>query len=169
MPPIRPALLALPLLLAAAAPAGAQEAEGWGTGTHMGTDYAGLTNPDGAHLGVYCAENIGPQGSAPRIGPYVLFSVPRKLNLPALTATVTFTVDGKATPVPMTVEIGEATTGFEWRPGRDFPTEKMKVLVEAMRRGKALTVGLADPAISEPFTLAGSGAALENIFDCGKR
>jgi hypothetical protein len=45
----------------------------------------------------------------------------------------------------------------------------MKALVESLRRGKTLTVGLAEPAVAEPFTLAGSGAALENILDCAKR
>jgi hypothetical protein len=45
----------------------------------------------------------------------------------------------------------------------------MKTLVEALRHGKTLSVSLADPAVTEPFTLAGSGAALENILDCSKR
>ena len=169
MPPTRPALLALTLLLAAAAPAGAQEAEGWGTDDHMGTHYAGLTNPDGAHLGVYCSELSAQDNPSVRTGPYVLFSVPRRLELKAPAATVTFTVDGKATAVPMTATVEEASTGFDWGPSKAFPTAKMKALVEAMRHGKALTVGLTDPAVTEPFTLAGSGAALENILDCGRR
>ena len=50
-----------------------------------------------------------------------------------------------------------------------FTTDQMKALVETLRRGKTLTVGLAEPAVTEPFTLAGSGAALENILDCAKR
>ncbi|MGO1081054.1 hypothetical protein [Inquilinus sp. CA228] len=169
----RPVLLALPILLAIAVPASAQEAEGWGTGTHMGTAYAGLTNADGAHLGVYCAENIAPQGAqAIRTGAYVLFSLPRKLTLEAKSVPVTFTVDGKATAVPMAVTAEEVATSFDWAPTKTFTTDQMRALVESLRRGEALTVGLAEPAVTavtEPFTLAGSGAALENILDCAKR
>lgn len=167
---IRAPLLALPVLLAIAAPVSAQEAEGWGTGYHMGTAYAGLTNADGAHLGVYCADNIAPQGSqAVRTGAYVLFSLPRKLPLEAKAVPVTFTVDGKATAVSMAVTVEEVATSFEWGPSKAFTTDQMKALVETLRRGEALTIGLAEPAVTEPFTLAGSGAALENIFDCAKR
>lgn len=166
----RAVLFALPALLAIAVPASAQEAEGWGTGVHMGTAYAGLTNADGAHLGVYCADDIAPQGSqASRTGAYVLFSLPRKLALEAKSVQVTFTVDGKATAVPMVVTVEEVATSFDWGPSKAFTTDQMKALVESLRRGKALTVGLAEPAITEPFTLAGSGAALEAIFDCAKR
>lgn len=166
---LRPALLAL-LLLAVAVPASAQEAEGWGTGYHMGTAYAGLTNADGAHLGVYCADNIAPQGAqAIRTGAYVLFSLPRKLALDAKPVPVTFTVDGKATAVPMAVTVEEVATSFDWGPSKAFTTDQMKALVESLRRGKTLTVSLAEPAVTEPFTLAGSGAALENILDCAKR
>jgi hypothetical protein len=165
----RAALLAL-LLFAVAVPASAQEAEGWGTGYHMGTAYAGLTNADGAHLGVYCAENVAPQGAqAIRIGAYVLFSLPRKLALEAKPVLVTFTVDGKATAVPMAVTAEEVATSFDWGPSKAFTTDQMKALVESLRRGKTLTVSLAEPAVTEPFTLAGSGAALENILDCAKR
>lgn len=166
---IRSSLLALPVLLAIAAPALAQEAEGWGTGYHMGTVYAGLTNADGAHLGVYCSDVSRQENSAVRTGPYVLFSLPRKLTLEGKAVPVTFTVDGKATPVPMGIEVEEASTAFDWGPSKAFSTDQMKALVESLRRGKALTVGLAEPAVSEPFTLAGSGAALENILDCAKR
>jgi len=167
---LRPALLALPVLAILAVPAGAQEAEGWGTGYHMGTAYAGLTNADGAHLGVYCAEDIAPQGAqAIRTGAYVVFSLPRKLALEAKSVPVTFTVDGKATAVPMAVQAEEVATSFDWGPSKSFTTDQMKALVESLRRGKALTVGLAEPAVTEPFTLAGSGAALENILDCAKR
>ena len=167
---LRPALLALPVLATLAVPAGAQEAEGWGTGTHMGTAYAGLTNADGAHLGVYCAESIAPQGAqAIRTGGYVVFSLPRKLTLEAKSVPVTFTVDGKATAVPMTVTVEEVATSLDWGPSKAFTTDQMKALVESLRRGKALSVGLAEPAVTEPFTLAGSGAALENILDCAKR
>jgi len=166
---IRSSLLALPVLLVAAAPVSAQEAEGWGTGYHLGTVYAGLTNADGAHLGVYCSDVSRQENSAVRTGPYVLFSLPRKLTPDGKAATVTFTVDGKATPVPMGVEVEEASTAFDWGPSKAFTTDQMKALVESLRRGKALTVGLAEPAVSEPFTLAGSGAALENILDCAKR
>lgn len=166
---IRAPLFAL-LLLAVAVPASAQEAEGWGTGDHMGTAYAGLTNAGGAHLGVYCADNIAPQGSqAIRTGAYVLFSLPRKLTLEAKSVPVTFTVDGKATAVPMAVEAEEVATSFGWGPSKGFTTDQMKALVESLRRGKDLTVGLAEPAVIELFTLAGSGTALENIFDCAKR
>ncbi|MFE0757545.1 hypothetical protein ACFW16_26530 [Inquilinus sp. NPDC058860] len=167
---IRAALLVLPALLSIAVPASAQEAEGWGTGVHMGTAYAGLTNADGAHLGVYCADDIAPQGSqAGRTGAYVLFSLPRKLALEAKSVPVTFTVDGKATAVPMAVTLEEVATSFDWGPSKAFTTDQMKALVETLRRGKTLTVGLAEPAVTEPFTLAGSGTALENIFDCAKR
>ena len=167
---LRPALLALPVLAILAVPAGAQEAEGWGTGYHMGTAYAGLTNADGAHLGVYCAEDIAPQGAqAIRTGAYVVFSLPRKLALEAKSVPVTFTVDGKATAVPMAVQAEEVATSFDWGPSKSFTTDQMKALVESLRRGKALTVGLAEPAVTEPFTLAGSGAALESILDCAKR
>ena len=166
---LRSALLAL-LLSAMAVPASAQEAEGWGTGAHMGTAYAGLTNADGAHLGVYCADNIAPQGAqAIRTGAYVAFSLPRKLALEPKSVPVTFTVDGKATAVPMAVQAEEVATSFDWAPTKAFTTDQMKALVESLRRGKTLTVGLAEPAVTEPFTLAGSGAALENIFDCAKR
>jgi hypothetical protein len=114
---IRPPLLALPVLLAIAAPVSAQDAEGWGTGAHMGTAYAGLTNAEGAHLGVYCAENVAPQGAqAIRTGAYVLFSLPRKLALEAKPVPVTFTVDGKATAVPMAVTAEEVATSFDWGP-----------------------------------------------------
>ncbi|MGF6227279.1 hypothetical protein QFZ27_001234 [Inquilinus ginsengisoli] len=167
---IRAPLLALPVLLAIAAPVSAQDAEGWGTGAHMGTAYAGLTNAEGAHLGVYCAENVAPQGAqAIRTGAYVLFSLPRKLALEAKPVPVTFTVDGKATAVPMTVQAEEVATSFDWAPSKAFTTDQMKALIESLRRGKTLTVSLAEPAVTEPFTLAGSGAALENIFDCAKR
>lgn len=167
---LRPALLALPVLATLVLPAGAQETEGWGTGAHMGTAYAGLTNGDGAHLGVYCAENIAPQGAqAIRTGAYVVFSLPRKLALEAKSVPVTFTVDGKATAVPMAITVEEVATSFDWGPSKAFTTDQMKALVEGLRRGKALTVGLAEPAVTEPFTLAGSGAALENILDCAKR
>jgi len=169
---LRPCLSAL-LLLAVAVPASAQEAEGWGTGYHMGTAYAGLTNADGAHLGVYCAEDIAPQGAqAIRTGAYVVFSLPRKLTLEAKSVPVTFAVDGKAMAVPMAVQAEEVATSFDWGPSKAFTTDQMKALVETLRRGKALTVGLAEPsatAVTEPFTLAGSGAALENILDCAKR
>jgi len=166
---LRPCLSAL-LLLAVAVPASAQEAEGWGTGYHMGTAYAGLTNADGAHLGVYCAEDIAPQGAqAIRTGAYVVFSLPRKLTLEAKSVPVTFAVDGKAMAVPMAVQAEEVATSFDWGPSKAFTTYQMKALVESLRRGKALTVGLAEPATTEPFTLAGSGAALENILDCAKR
>ena len=167
MPPIR-FLFALPFVLVAATAAGAQEEDGWGTDYHMGTFYAGLTNPDGAHLGVYCSDLSAQDNPTIRTGPYVLFSVPRRLDPGATAATVTFGIDGKATAVPMTATVEEASTEFDWGPSESFPTEKMKALVEAMRRGKALTVGLTDPAVTEPFTLAGSGDALENILDCGK-
>ncbi|MGL4963522.1 MAG: hypothetical protein ACRC67_19975 [Inquilinus sp.] len=167
---LRSAVLALPVLATLTIPAGAQEAEGWGTGYHMGTTYAGLTNADGAHLGVYCADNIAPQGAqAIRTGAYVLFSLPRKLTLEAKSVPVTFTVDGKATAVPMAVTVEEVATSLDWGPSKAFTTDQMKALVETLRRGKALTVGLAEPATTEPFTLAGSGAALENILDCAKR
>lgn len=167
---LRLALFALPVLAILAVPAGAQEAEGWGTGYHMGTAYAGLTNADGAHLGVYCADNIAPQGAqAIRTGAYVLFSLPRKLALEAKAVPVTFSVDGKATAVPMAVEAEEVATSFDWAPSKAFTTDQMKALVETLRRGKALTVGLAEPAVTEPFTLAGSGAALESILDCAKQ
>jgi hypothetical protein len=167
---IRAPLLALPVLLAIAAPVSAQDAEGWGTGAHMGTAYAGLTNAEGAHLGVYCAENVAPQGAqAIRTGAYVLFSLPRKLALEAKPVPVTFTVDGKATAVPMTVQAEEVATSFDWAPSKAFTTDQMKALIESLRRGKTLTVSLAEPAVTEPFTLDGSGAALENIFDCAKR
>jgi hypothetical protein len=168
---LRPAFLAaLPVLLAIAAPVSAQDTEGWGTGAHMGTAYAGLTNADGAHLGVYCAENVAPQGTqAIRTGAYVLFSLPRKLALEAKPVPVTFTVDGKATAVPMAVQAEEVATSFDWGPSKAFTTDQMKALVESLRRGKTLTVSLAEPAVTEPFTLAGSGAALENILDCAKR
>ena len=169
-PVLRSAVLALPVLATLAIPAGAQEAEGWGTGYHMGTTYAGLTNADGSHLGVYCADNIAPQGAqAIRTGAYVVFSLPRKLALEGKAATITFTVDGKAIAVPMAVQAEEVATSFDWGPSKAFTTDQMKALVETLRRGKALTVGLADPAVTEPFTLAGSGAALENILDCAKR
>lgn len=165
---IRFSALALPVLLAAM-PALAQEAEGWGTGYHLGTAYAGLTNPDGAHLGVYCSDLSQADNSAIRTGPYVLFSVPRKLTLAAPKATINFTVNGKATPVPMTADVEEASTSFDWGPAKAFTTDQMKTLVEALRHGKTLSVSLADPVVTEPFTLAGSGAALENILDCSKR
>ena len=168
---IRSPLLALPVLLAIAAPVSAQDAEGWGTGAHMGTAYAGLTNADGAHLGVYCAENVAPQGAqAIRTGAYVLFSLPRKLALEAKSVPVTFTVDGKATAVPMAVTAEEVATSFDWGPSKALhhrPDEGAGR--KSLRRGKTLTVSLAEPAVTEPFTLAGSGAALENILDCAKR
>jgi hypothetical protein len=166
---LRPAVLALLFLLAVAAPASAQEAEGWGTGYHLGTAYAGLTNAGGAHLGVYCSDVSTSDNSAIRTGPYVLFSLPRKLALEGKAVPVTFTVDGKATAVPMAVEAEEVATSFGWGPSKGFTTDQMKALVESLRRGKDLAVGLAEPAVTEPFTLAGSGAALENIFDCAKR
>lgn len=165
---IRAALLALPLF-AVVGPVSAQEAEGWGTGYHLGTTYAGLTNPDGAHLGVYCSDVSTPDNSAIRTGPYVLFSLPRKLALEGKAVPVTFTIDDKAIAVPMGVDVEEASTAFDWGPTKAFTTDQMKALVESLRRGKALTVGLAEPAVTEPFTLAGSGAALENILDCAKR
>jgi hypothetical protein len=164
---VRAAVLALPVLLAAAS-APAQEAEGWGTNYHLGTFYAGLTNAEGAHLGVYCAEKVGVAGSKAPSGPYVLFSVPRKLALPEPTATVTFLVNDKPMPVPMKATVEEASTSFGWRPGKAYTTDQMRTLVEALRHGKTLSVGLADPAVAEPFTLAGSGAALSGILDCGK-
>ncbi len=166
---IRAPLVALPVLLAVAAPAPAQEAEGWGTGYHLGTAYAGLTNAGGAHLGVYCSDVSTPDNSAIRTGPYVLFSVPRKLALEGKAVPVTFAIDDKATAVPMGVDVEEASTAFDWGPSKAFTTDQMKALVESLRRGKALTVGLTGPTVTEPFTLAGSGAALENILDCAKR
>lgn len=165
---IRAALLALPLF-AVVVPVSAQEAEGWGTGYHLGTTYAGLTNPDRAHLGVYCSDVSTPDNSAIRTGPYVLFSLPRKLALEGKAVPVTFTIDDKAIAVPMGVDVEEASTAFDWGPTKAFTTDQMKALVESLRRGKDLTVGLAEPAVTEPFTLAGSGAALENILDCAKR
>src|SRR5689334_2681964 len=136
MLPIR-VLLALPLVFAAVAPAGAQE-DGWGTDYRMGTYYAGLTNADGAHLGVYCSDLSAQDNPTIRTGPYVLFSVPRRLDPRGLAATVTFDIDGKATAVPMTATVEEASTEFDWGPSESFPTETMKALVEAMRHGKAL-------------------------------
>ncbi|WP_395681060.1 hypothetical protein [Inquilinus sp.] len=164
----RPTLLALPALLALATPAPAQEAEGWGTNYHLGTFYAGLTNAGGAHLGIYCAEMVGVAGSAGPTGPYVLFSVPRKLAVTGPKATVSFLVGDKPMPVPMTATVEEASTSFDWRPSKAYTTDQMKALVEALRHGKTLSVGLADPTVAEPFTLAGSGAALNGILDCGK-
>jgi hypothetical protein len=167
-PVLRSAVLALPLL-AVAAPALAQEAEGWGTGYHLGTAYAGLTNAGGAHLGVYCSDVSAPDNSVIRTGRKMLFSLPRKLALEGKAVPVTFTIDDKAMAVPMGVDVEEASTAFDWAPSKAFTTDQMKALVESLRRGKTLTVGLAEPAVAEPFTLAGSGAALENILDCAKR
>jgi hypothetical protein len=165
---VRAAVLALPVLLAATAAAGAQEAEGWGTNYHLGTFYAGLTNAGGAHHGVDCAEMVGVAGSAAPTGPYVLFSVPRKLAVAGPKATITFLVGDKPMPVPMTATVEEASTSFDWRPSKAYTTDQMRALVEALRHGKTLRVDLADPAVAEPFTLAGSGAALNGILDCGK-
>lgn len=164
----RAAALALPLILIMPAAGSAQDTEGWGTGYHLGTAYAGLTNAGGAHLGVYCAaaaeDNPGVRG-----GPYVQFSLPRRLDPAPAAGTVTFAVDDRSFPVPMIIDVGEASTTFDWAPGKAYTTDQMRTLVDALRRGKSLVVTLTDPETREPFSLAGSGSALDGILDCARR